>query len=109
MRVLITAGAHFAITRDGALWIQNASMGYALWARYLEVFDEVRLLVRARPHAELSEGWTRASGPGVTVVPVPDSVGPWGFAKDYARITVAFGRRWRGRSGPATGSVPHRR
>jgi glycosyltransferase involved in cell wall biosynthesis len=87
MRVLITAGAHFAITRDGALWIQNASMGYALWARYLEVFDEVQLLARARPHAELSEGWTRASGPGVNVVPVPDSVGPWGFAKDYARIT----------------------
>ena len=57
-------------------------MGYALWARYLEVFDEVELLVRARPHAELSEGWTRASGPGVKVVPVPDSVGPWGFAKD---------------------------
>jgi glycosyltransferase involved in cell wall biosynthesis len=44
------------------------------------------LLVRARPHAELSEGWTRASGPGVKAVPLPDSVGPWGFAKDYARI-----------------------
>jgi glycosyltransferase involved in cell wall biosynthesis len=86
VRVLITASAHFAIAGDGSLWIQNASMGYALWARYLEVFDEVRLLVRARPHAELSEGWTRASGPGVKAVPLPDSVGPWGFAKDYARI-----------------------
>lgn len=86
MRVLITATAHFAITRDGALWIQNASMGYAFWARYLEVFDEVQLLVRARPHAELPEGWTCASGPGVKALPVPDSVGPWGFVKDYARI-----------------------
>jgi glycosyltransferase involved in cell wall biosynthesis len=86
VRVLITASAHFAIAGDGSLWIQNASMGYALWARYLEVFDEVQLLVRARPHAELSEGWTRASGPGVKAVPLPDSVGPWGFAKDYARI-----------------------
>ncbi len=86
MRVLITASAHFAITRDGAVWIQNASMGYALWARYLEVFDEVQLLARARAHADLSEGWTRASGPGVKVIPLPDSVGPWGFAKDYARI-----------------------
>ncbi|HSL49312.1 MAG TPA: glycosyltransferase family 4 protein [Candidatus Deferrimicrobiaceae bacterium] len=86
MRVLITASAHFAITRDGALWIQNASMGYALWARYLEVFDEVQLLVRARPHAAPPEGWNRASGPGVRAVPVPDSVGPWGFVKDYTRI-----------------------
>jgi glycosyltransferase involved in cell wall biosynthesis len=86
MRVLITASAHFAITGDGALWIQNASMGYALWARYLEVFDEAHLLVRARPHAAPPEGWNRASGPGVRAVPVPDSVGPWGFVKDYRRI-----------------------
>ncbi len=86
MRVLITASAHFAVTRDGALWIQNASMGHACWARYLEVFDEVRLLVRARPCAAPPEGWNRASGPGVGVVPVPDSVGPWGFVKDYTRI-----------------------
>lgn len=90
MRVLITATAHFAITRDGALWIQNASTGYALWARYLEVFDEVQLLVRARPHAERPEGWTLASGPGVKAVPLPDSVGPWGFVKDYARIAGAI-------------------
>lgn len=86
MRVLITASAHFAMTGDGALWIQNASMGYGLWARYLEVFDEVQLLVRARPHPGPPAGWTRASGPGVHAVPLPDSVGPWGFAKDYSRI-----------------------
>jgi glycosyltransferase involved in cell wall biosynthesis len=92
VRILITASAHFAIAGDGSLWIQNASMGYALWARYLEVFDEVQLRVRARPHSELSEGWTRASGPGVKAVPLPDSVGPWGFAKDYARIAGTIRR-----------------
>ena len=86
MRVLVTASAHFAITRDGVLWIQNASMGYNLWARYLDVFDEVHLLVRAKPHEVPPEGWNRATGPGVKAMPVPDSVGPWGFVKDYARI-----------------------
>lgn len=90
MRVLITASAHFAITPDGVLWIQNASMGYALWARYLDVFDEVQLLVRAHRREEPPEGWNRVTGPGVTARPVPDSVGPWGFLKDYARIAAAI-------------------
>ena len=66
MRVLITAGAHFAITRDGAFWIQNASMGYALWARYLEVFDEVQLLVgRGRTQSCPRDG-PAPVGPGST-------------------------------------------
>jgi glycosyltransferase involved in cell wall biosynthesis len=92
VRVLITASAHFAITPDGALWIQNASMGYALWVRYLEVFDEAQLLVRARPHAAPPAGWNRATGPGVRAVPLPDSVGPWGFVKGYPRIAGTIRR-----------------
>jgi glycosyltransferase involved in cell wall biosynthesis len=92
MRVLITASAHFAITPEGTLWIQNASMGYRLWVRYLEVFDEVRLLVRARACATAPPGWNRATGPGVTVTPVPDSVGPWGFVRDYPWIVRTIRR-----------------
>jgi glycosyltransferase involved in cell wall biosynthesis len=90
MRVLITASAHFAITPDGVLWIQSASMGYALWARYLDVFDEVQLLVRAGRREEPPEGWNRVTGPGVIARPVPDSVGPRGFVRDYARIAAAI-------------------
>jgi glycosyltransferase involved in cell wall biosynthesis len=86
MHVLITASAHFAITPDGALWTPNGSLGYAFWARYLDVFDEAHLLVRANPQAAPPEGWNRATGPGIEARPLPDSNGPWGFAKDYARI-----------------------
>jgi len=92
VRLLITATAHFAITREGALWIQNASMAYPFWARYLDVFDEVRLLVRARPHDPEPSGWTRASGPGVHAVPLPDSVGPWGFVRNFPRIAGTIRR-----------------
>ena len=49
MRILVTASAHFAITDDGALWTPTASTGYTFSARYLDVFDEASLLVRAHP------------------------------------------------------------
>jgi glycosyltransferase involved in cell wall biosynthesis len=86
MRVLVTASAHFAMTPDRALWIDSASMSYSFWTRYLDVFDEVDLLVRAHPTAEPPDGWNRATGAGIKAAAVPDSVGPWGFARDYGRI-----------------------
>lgn len=86
MRVLVSASAHFALTADGALWTPNASLGHTFWARYLDVFDEVRLLVRARPCATPPEGWNPATRDGITAVPLPDSIGPLGFVKDFTRI-----------------------
>ena len=87
MRILVTASAHFAITEDGALWTSTASMGYTFWARYLDVFDEACLLVRAHPRAAPPEGWKRATGPGVKAAPLPDSVGAWGFVSHFVQIT----------------------
>src|ERR687891_374052 len=86
MRLLVTAPAHFAMSPDRTLWINNPSMSYDFWTRYLDVFDEVNLLVRAQPRADAPADWNRATGPGVQARPLPDFIGPWGFAKDYARI-----------------------
>jgi glycosyltransferase involved in cell wall biosynthesis len=87
MRILVTASAHFAITDDGALWTPTASTGYTFWARYLDVFDEACLLVRAHPRAAPPKGWKCATGPGVKAAPLPDSVGPWGFVSNFGQIT----------------------
>jgi glycosyltransferase involved in cell wall biosynthesis len=78
---------HFAITGDGALWTPYASMSYSFWARYLDVFDETRLLVRAHPRLMPPEGWTRATGPGIEAAPLPDSTGLRGYLRDLPRIT----------------------
>lgn len=91
MHVLVTASAHFAISADGALWTESASLGYDFWARYLDVFDEVRLLVRARTCATAPEGWNRASGPGITPVALPDFVGPRGLARHYRTVKRIIG------------------
>jgi glycosyltransferase involved in cell wall biosynthesis len=92
MHLLVSASAHFAITPDAALWTSNASLGYSFWSRYLDVFDEVRLLVRSRPSAAPPDGWQRATGAGIVARPLPDSVGPGGFARNYTRIAQAIRR-----------------
>ena len=53
MRALVTASARFAITPDGVLCTQNGSLPHRFWTRYLDVYDEVRLLVRAQPVASV--------------------------------------------------------
>jgi glycosyltransferase involved in cell wall biosynthesis len=87
MRVLVSTAAHFAITGDGALWTSYASMSYSFWARYLDVFEEAKLLVRAHPRSAPPEGWKCATGPGVKAAPLPDSTGLRGYLRDFSRIT----------------------
>ena len=92
MKVLVSASARFAITDDGILWTQNASLGYHFWAQYLDVYDEVRLLARAKFCLEPPDGWIQASGSGVEAVPVPYFVGPLEFIKNYGAIKKAIGK-----------------
>jgi glycosyltransferase involved in cell wall biosynthesis len=86
MNVLVTASERFAITSDGSLWTSRGSLGYGLWAGYLEVYDKVYLLARAKFHSSPPPGWVKASGAGITAIPLPYFVGPWEFAKNYRSL-----------------------
>jgi glycosyltransferase involved in cell wall biosynthesis len=86
MNVLVSASAHFVATENGELWSGNGSLGYATWARYLDVFDEVKLIVRAASHAVAPPGWNRATGAGVVGVPVPDFRSLTQFASFYPAL-----------------------
>jgi glycosyltransferase involved in cell wall biosynthesis len=90
MRVLVTAAARFSITSDGNLWTPNASLGYHLWSRYLDVYDEVNLLVRAKFDSRPPSGWNMATGPGIKAIPIPYFVGPWEFIKNYRNVRGAI-------------------
>jgi glycosyltransferase involved in cell wall biosynthesis len=90
MNVLVTASARFAITSDGSLWTPNASLGYRFWARYLDVYDEIRLCVRTEPYPVPPTGWNIASGPGIRPVPLPDFKGVSGFVKHYLSLKRAI-------------------
>lgn len=86
MNVLVTASARFAITKDQTLWTPNGSLGYSFWSRYLDVFEGVRLCVRAFPYDEPPEGWLQASGPGITPVPLPYYRGPMGYIQQARQL-----------------------
>ncbi len=72
MNVLVSASARFVVTADGHLWSGNNSLGHAFWARYLDAFEEVFLMVRAVPRMAPPRGWNRATGVGVRGLAVPD-------------------------------------
>lgn len=90
MHVHVTASARMAIANDQTLWTPNPSIGYHFWSRYLDVFDEVRLLVRAQQVHQPPAGWVLASGPGVTPEPLPYYVGPAGFVWSYHSLHRAL-------------------
>jgi glycosyltransferase involved in cell wall biosynthesis len=78
MNLVATSSHRFQITPDGAVWTAT-QFAYPVWARFLEVFDSVRVLARARPAPSAPAGWLRADGDRVTFAPMPDFVGPWQY------------------------------
>jgi glycosyltransferase involved in cell wall biosynthesis len=90
MRVLVTASARFAITPDGILCTPSGSLTHRFWSRYLDVYDEVQLMVRAKPVASVPESWVVSSGPGVTPAPLPYYEGPWQYVKTRRSIVQAI-------------------
>ncbi|MBA2662342.1 MAG: glycosyltransferase family 4 protein [Bradymonadaceae bacterium] len=92
MKVLVSASARFVLGSDNRLWTPNASLVHKFWARYLDVFDEVRLIVRAQPMRDVPEGWVEASGEGVSVVALPHFVGPAQFARNLVTVRRLVGR-----------------
>jgi glycosyltransferase involved in cell wall biosynthesis len=72
----------FAVTPDGAVWT-DGPFPASFFARYLDVFEAVRVAARARPVAEPDPGWRRADGSGVRFEALPYYVGPWRY---FARL-----------------------
>ena len=75
MRVSVSLNHHFCRTPDGAIWTLTM-FAYPFWARYLDVFDSVRVIARVRDVDSASDGWQRADGNEVRFATVPDFVGP---------------------------------
>ena len=90
MDVLVSASARFVVTPDGRLWTSNASLAYGFWVRYLDTFDRVALLVRARPDSHAPRGGQAVTGPGVEGLVLPYFHGPWQFLRMGIRLTRAI-------------------
>ncbi len=78
MKVVIVLEHRFDRTPDGAVWTQTG-FAYPLWGRYLEVFDQIRVVARVRDVLSVPSNWMRADGEKVSFLAVPYYLGPWQF------------------------------
>jgi glycosyltransferase involved in cell wall biosynthesis len=91
MKVLIATESRFDRTPDGNCWNVGSS-GYEFWQRYLEVFDEVRILGRVQDVPVAPQRAVRADGPGISLVPLPYYLGPWAYLSKYGSLRRAARR-----------------
>lgn len=88
MRITITLEHRFDRTPDGAVWTQ-AAFAHRFWNRYLEVFDEVRVVARVREVASPPPRHVRADGPGVCFAAIPYFIGPWQYLRQSQAVRQA--------------------
>ncbi len=78
MRLNVTLECRFVTTPDGSAWT-STMFPHEFWERYLEVFDTVNVVARARSASKPEDSWQRVDGPGVTFSPLPHYVGLWQY------------------------------
>lgn len=88
MNVLVVLDYGFLRTPDGAVW-SVVGMAYSFWARYLDVFDSVRVAARITEVDAAEPRWRRADGPNVSFAAIPPYRGPLQYALRRGRIRRA--------------------
>jgi glycosyltransferase involved in cell wall biosynthesis len=89
MNVLVSLEERFQRTPDQKIWSTGAA-SYSFWKRYLDVFDEVRVVGRVGDVAQSAASWQRADGPGVIFEAVPYYVGPLQYARKFFAVRAAI-------------------
>jgi len=90
MNVLVSASARFALTPDNRLWSNSGPLSYRFWSRYLDVYENVYLLVRAQQCDDPPEGATLASGDHVYPAVLPYYYGPKQYLVRYLALQGAL-------------------
>lgn len=90
MKALVTTHAQMFQTPDGKVWT-NSVYGYNFFKRYLDVFENVRLVTRMK-EIEYEDLGNKVivSGPGLEFYSLPFYHGPWQYAKNYFNIKNAL-------------------
>ena len=85
MRCDVILEARWCQTSDGAIWTQG-SLGAQFWQRYLEVFDQIRVVARVQSVLSADPNWSRVDGPGISVHAVPYYIGPSSYARKVLSV-----------------------
>lgn len=90
-RLVVSTEQHFLRAPSGEIYVVG-SEDHAFFARYLDVFDEVVVLSRARAVSEIPSRARRVDGPGVRFSAVPDFQGALGTLAGAGRAIAAIER-----------------
>lgn len=85
MKLLVATDAHLFRTPDGKYWSKNI-YEYEFWTRYLNVFDEVRIVARVKNIEMKGNKLASVDGPGVEVFGIPFYQGPKQLLSKYLSI-----------------------
>ena len=90
MKALVTTHAQMFRTSNGDVWT-NSVYGYDFFKRYLDVFEEVRLVTRMKniDYDELGNK-IKVNGPRLEFFSLPFYHGPWQYAAQVLKIRRAL-------------------
>jgi glycosyltransferase involved in cell wall biosynthesis len=79
-------------TPDGVVWTTSTG-DHSFWQRYLAVFDSVVVVSRVEDVQERESSWRPVTGPGASVLGLPNYQGLWGYLKTSARVFGTLSRQ----------------
>lgn len=85
MKLLVVADGHYYTTPDGKVYADSV-YDYKFYARYLKVFEEVCVVVRAEKVKEVPKNKKETSGEGLKFIFLPNYRGPIQYLKKYLEI-----------------------
>ena len=85
MKVLVVVDGHLVRTPDGKVWSARI-YNYNFFARYLSVFEEVRVAMRLHDVENNTDYPNLCSGEHVEFMPIEEFKGPKEYAKKYLKI-----------------------
>lgn len=85
MKLLVATDAHIFRMPDGSYWCKSI-YGYDFWKRYLNVFEDVKIVARMKDVTEFNEKKLRVDGEHVEVFGIPFYQGPKELLKKYIKI-----------------------
>lgn len=85
MKVLVVVDGHLVRTPDGKVWSARI-YNYAFFARYLSVFEEVRVAIRIQDIEDNTEYPNLCSGEHVEFMAIEEFKGPKEYAQKYFKI-----------------------
>ncbi len=88
MRLLVGLEAHFC--QCGSEFYSPNLTYEGIWSRYLAVFEEILVVGRVAQAYQPPPQWIRTTGPGITIWPLPEYRGPWGYLKVRSKLQASI-------------------